>query len=80
MSLFDHCRATCERFEDQDNLPPIVVTIDRDHQHVAVTGQHPAIVEVTRAPAVRLSVYKQHHWQLGPVWKDKSDTQLQGGH
>ena len=48
--------------------------IDRDHQHVPVTGQHPAIVEVTRTPAVRLPVYKQHHRQLGPIWKDKSDT------
>ena len=38
MSLNDHCRATCERFEDQeDNLPPIVVTIDRDQHHLIVT-------------------------------------------
>ena len=38
----DQCRATCERFEDQeDNLPPIVVTIDRGTQHmmVSVTDQ-----------------------------------------
>ena len=35
--LNDNCRATCERFEDQENLPPIVVTIDRDQQHMMVT-------------------------------------------
>ena len=52
--------------EEAEDPEPVV---DGDHHHIAVAGQHPAVVEVAWAPAVGFPVDKQHHWQQGPVWR-----------
>ena len=45
--------------EETEDAKPV---IDGDHHHLPVAGQNPSVVEVACTPAVRLSVYKQHHW------------------
>ena len=77
-AVVGHLRVLMRRrvgVEEAEHSEPVV---DGDHQHVSVAGQHSAVVEVAGAPAVGLPVYKQHHWQLGPVCKDESVTG--GGH
>ena len=37
--------------------------VEGDHDEVAVRSQNSPIEEVARAPAIGLSVYKNHHWQ-----------------
>ena len=46
--------------EEAEHAQPV---IDGDHHNIAIRRQHATIEQVTRAPAVRLSVNKQHHWQ-----------------
>ena len=44
--------------EEAKDAQPVV---DGDDHHIAITGQYSAIIQVTRTPAVRLTMNKQHH-------------------
>ena len=68
-AVVGHLRVLVRRrvgVEKAEDPQPVV---DGDHHHLPVACQHPPIVKVARPPAVRLSMHKQHHWQLGPLCK-----------